>query len=319
MVRVAAAAAVLVVALVGAGSAAASQLIDRNATGVKLQVDAQGRAMLTYRAGGRLRHVLAMGAVNALPPSAGGTQVKFKIDYSGGWGTYHKVLWKTFKNACRAYDGPAIPLKVAACKAPDGSYWALQAFAQPLPNLGFTPWRADQRALWLELSHWSGPLPQLEVMQDWVYGARFNELVGRFTYNGQPVFGYGTTRYGAPTDNFGRLVYLDTLDAAAYGAGWRRENSFVPHNPTGVFCYGFYTFDPTKGGYQHPPGQTGMRGPGIGKSYRLIAQGPGVTPDVMWTGAALGRFDASSGAQTTQDAVTAQLRAWGDKSCLPGH
>jgi hypothetical protein len=46
-----------------------------------------------------------------------------------------------------------------------------------------------------------------------------------------------------------------------YGAGWKRENSFVPHNPTGAFCYGFYSFDPTKGGYRHPPGRTACRGP----------------------------------------------------------
>jgi hypothetical protein len=314
-----AAAVVVAAALVVAAPAAASQLIDRNATGVRLQVDAQGRALLTYTAGGKLKHVLALGAVNALPPSAGARQVKFRLDYSGGWGLYRKTLWQTFRNACRPYDGPPIPLEVTACKAPDGSYWAVQNFAQPLTDLGFTPWTADQRAVWLELSHWKGPLPQLEVMQDWVYSGRFSELVGRFTYDGAPVFGFGTTRYGAPTDGFGRLIYLDTLDAAAYGAGWRRENSFVPHNPTGVFCYGFYTFDPTRGGYQHPPGETAMRGPGTGKAYRLIAQGPGVTPDVMWTGSALGRFDASSGAQTTEDAVTAQLRAWGDRSCMPGH
>jgi hypothetical protein len=309
----------VLLALAAAAPANASQLIDRNAKGVKLQVDAQGRALLTYTAAGKLKHVLALGAVNALTPSAGGKQVQFKVDYSGGWGLYHKTLWKGFKNTCRAYDGPAIPLKVAACKAADGSYWAVQNFAQPLPDLGFTPWTVAQKAVWLELSHWKGPLAQLEVMQDWVYSGRFNELVGRLTYNGQPVYGFGTTRFGAPTDAFGRLIYLDTLDAPAYGSGWRRENSFVPHNPTGVFCYGFYTFDPTKGGYQHPPGQTAMRGPGTGKQYRLIAEGPGVTPDVMWTGASLGRFDASSGSQETQDKVTQQLQAWADRTCLPGH
>ena len=65
-----------------------------------------------------------------------------------------------------------------------------------------------------------------------------------------------------------------------YGPGWRRENSFVSHNPTGVFCYGFYPFDPTKGGYKHPAGWTAKRGPGTGEKYRLTASGPGVTPNV---------------------------------------
>ena len=87
---------------------------------------------------------------------------------------------------------------------------------------------------------------------DWVYNGRFQDLFGRYTYRGTPVYGYGTTRYGAPTDGFGALIYLDTYDSV-YGPGWQRENSFVSHNPTGAFCYGFYPFDPTKGGYAHPP------------------------------------------------------------------
>jgi len=72
-----------VVLLAAATPAAhASQLIDRNATGVKLQVNAR-QALLTYRAAGVAKHVVASGAVNALPPSHGRPQVKFTLDYSG--------------------------------------------------------------------------------------------------------------------------------------------------------------------------------------------------------------------------------------------
>ena len=127
----------------------------------------------------------------------------------------------------------------------------------------------------------AAPIAQLEVWSDWIYGGKFHDLFGHATYDGRPIYGFGTTSGGAPTDRFGRLIYLDTLDAPNYGSGWQRENSFVPHNPTGVFCYGFYTFDPTKGGYVHPSGQTAMRGPGVGKQYRLTLDGPGVTPDVQ--------------------------------------
>src|SRR5712692_6660896 len=92
-----------------AGGARASALIDRDATSPKLQVDAQGRAMLTYVANGAERHVLVLpDAINAKPPARGTKQVAFKIDYGGGWGFYHKVLWKNFKNACRPYDGPPL-------------------------------------------------------------------------------------------------------------------------------------------------------------------------------------------------------------------
>ena len=124
-----------------------------------------------------------------------------------------------------------------------------------------------------------------------MYGGRFQQVFGRMTYGGSPVYGYGTTRYGAPTDGYGRLLYLDTFNSA-YGKGWRRENSFVAHNPTGVFCYGFYPFDPTKSGYVHPPGQTAVRGPGNGEKYRITVEGPGVTPDVMWVGAGLHDYNA---------------------------
>ena len=44
---------------------------------------------------------------------------------------------------------------------------------------------------------------------------------------------------GHPLDAFGRNIFVDTLDSA-YGPGWKRENSFLTHKPTGAFCYGFY-------------------------------------------------------------------------------
>ena len=59
------------------------------------------------------------------PPDPGRKQVEFKLDYSGGYGTYKRDVWKTFKDACRPYDGPDLQWFVAGCKAADGSYWAL--------------------------------------------------------------------------------------------------------------------------------------------------------------------------------------------------
>jgi hypothetical protein len=310
------AAAVLALALPGVASAA--QLIDRNATGVQIRVNAKGQAMLTYRTGGSVRHVLVWGAENALPPTRGAHQAKFRVDYSGGWGTYHTLYWKHFGGTCAAYDGPTLPNVVAACKAPDGSYWAAQSWPQPLPDLGYTPWTPALRANWLEVSHWSGEVAKLETGTDWVYGGRFQQVFGRYTYKGVPVYGFGTTRYGAPTDGFGSLIYLDTYNSV-YGQGWRRENSFVSHNPTGVFCYGFYTFDPTKGGYQHPPGQTALRGPGVGDKYRLTASGPGVTPNVATIVPGLHPFDKANPQDVAwQQQETAQLLSWNDNACRAG-
>jgi hypothetical protein len=39
-----------------------------------------------------------------------------------------------------------------------------------------------------------------------------------------------------------------------------------------------------------------MRGPGNGERYRITVEGPGVTPDVMWTGPGLHDYDAHNAA-----------------------
>jgi hypothetical protein len=308
----------LLLALAVPGVASAAQLIDRNATGVKIAVNAKGEALLTYRKSDGIHRVLVWGAINAIAPKQGSHQAKFKLDYSGGWGSHHTLYWKHFGSACGRYDGPVLANVVAACKAPDGSYWAAQSWPQPLPDLGFTPWTSAFRAQWLEVSHWTGDVAQLDTGSNWVYSGRFQALFGRLTYHGQPVYGFGTTRYGAPTDGFGSLVYLDTFNSV-YGPGWRRENSFVSHNPTGVFCYGFYPFDPTKGGYQHPSGSTAMRGPGTGEKYRLTASGPGVTPNVATIVQGLHPFDRSSTADVAwQQQQSGVLLSWNDRLCRAG-
>jgi hypothetical protein len=292
--------AALAAALAAAAGASASQLIDRDAKGASLAVNVKGEAMITYRKGSKLMRVLAWGAVDARQPASGQPQVRFQKDYAGGWGKYRRLYWREFANTCKPYDGPKLSWFVAGCKAQDGSYWALQSWQTPLPDLGFAPWTPQLAAWELHLSHWTGPLAQLEVWTNWVYSGRFQSLFGRMTYDGQPVYGFGTTSLGAPTDGYGRLLYLDTHDSG-YGEGWRRENSFVPHNPTGMFCYGFYPFDPTKGGYQHPAGETAVRGPGTGDEYRITVNGPGVTPDVMWQGAGLHAFDPNNPADVSYE------------------
>ncbi len=304
-----------------AGPAQASQLIDRNASHITLKVNSKAQALVEYRVHGKQRHVLVWGAINArIPPNTEEQprpQVKFKVDYSGGWGTYGKVVWPTFKNTCRRYDGPRLAYFVTGCKAPDGSYWALQSWQVDLPDLGFLPWLPQQRARRLELSHWTGPVAVLKAYTDWVYAGRFHQVFGRLTYRGQPVHGYHTTRFGAVLDGYGRNIALDTF-GSAYGPGWRRENAFVAHKPNGNFCYGFYPHDPTKGGYAYPANQGGVRPEGNGSRYRLSVVGPGVTPDVTWQGQGLPQFDPSNPAlvalEQQMNALSDELSA-GDKTC----
>jgi hypothetical protein len=284
-----------------AAPAGASQWIAGNASHIRLAVNRHGVALVTYSTHGTVRHVLAWGAINARfrPPTEDGPeQVRFKLDYSGGWATQHRPVWRRFRNACRRYDGPALAWFVAGCKVPDGSYWALQSWQTLLPDLGFAPWFARQRTWWLHLSHWNGPLAKLDVYRDWAYSIRAQELFGQYTYKGVGIRGFGTTRHGVPTDGYGRLVYIDTHNSV-YGRGWRRETSIVASGPPGLFCHGFVPVDPYAG-WKHPPGTPHRnRGPGNGDMYRVTVNGPGVTPDLMWQGAALGRFDPNDPADAS--------------------
>ena len=86
----------------------ASTLIDRNATGVTLKINAKGQALLSYTAHGQALERPRLECGQRDPADARGSrQVEFKLDYSGGWGTYKKNVWKTFKNTCGPYTGPA--------------------------------------------------------------------------------------------------------------------------------------------------------------------------------------------------------------------
>jgi hypothetical protein len=281
-------------ALVATPSASASQLIDRDAHNVHLQVNARGQALLTYTARGGFHRVVASGAINARTPNRSVPQVQLRKDYSGrSWAS---------GGSCRGYDGPRLALLVTACAAPDGSYWAVQSWRRTLPNFGGAP--TPRLGAWeLHLSHWTGETANLEAWTDWVYAGRYHHLFGRLTYGGQPVYGFSATKVGAPLDDYGRNIYVDTFDSR-YGKGWRRENAFLAHRPTGVFCYGFYPFT--------------SRGPGNGGKYRLTAVGPGVTPDVSIVIPGLHDFNRNSPGDVAYENQQNALQdsvAGGDKKC----
>ena len=102
--------------LVVAPTASPSQLLDDNATGVKLAVNGKGEALVTYTANGKQKRILAWGAVNANPPARGQKQVEFQLDYSGGYGKYRTTYWKTFGSTCLRYDGPPLAWLVGPAK-----------------------------------------------------------------------------------------------------------------------------------------------------------------------------------------------------------
>jgi hypothetical protein len=299
--RVAVPMAGLVVALVAAAvpaPAQASQLIARDTSSERLVVSRSGKVLVSYRARGRLHRVLAWGAVNAREPSEARRQIGFALDYSGGSGKFGRPVWRTLRNACGPYRGPALPWLVTACTAPDGSHWALQSWRRSQANFGLPPWKPGHGARELRLSHWRGPVARLDVWLDWSYGGRWHHLFGRLTYRGRPVHGYSTTPNGQPLDGYGRVLYLDTFDSA-YGRGWRRENGFVARRPDGSFCYGFVP---------HRASSGEARPAGHGTRYRLAASGPGVTPDIAWEGSGLHDFRSSDPGDRAHEASMNELQ-----------
>ncbi len=164
-----------------------------------------------------------------------------------------------------------------------------------LPNYGLVA--TPKQAVWeLRLSHWSGPIAELTVNLNWAY-KKYHHIFGSFTYLGKPVYGMKSTSTGVPLDTFGRNLYLDTFDSA-YAKGWMRENSFLMHKNTGMFCYGFY--------------RHGARPEGNGTRYRATIIGPGVTPDIFWSSEALGAYDKDFDLQ--QHAMQKEFLA-GDSLC----
>jgi hypothetical protein len=280
-------------ALAPAGSA--SDLIDRNATNVTLAVHEKGEALITYRAGGKLKHVLAWNAIDAIAPTRSRPQVKFKLDYQGGWGKYGSAVWKTYVNSCGPYNGPKLQWVVTACTAPDGSHWALQRWQRMLPNYGLGP--TAEQAVWeLRLSHWTTSIGVLEITLNWAY-RRYEHMFGRFTYKGLPVHGFRSTRTGVPLDTFGRNLYVDTYNSS-YGRGWKHENSFLMHTGSGAFCYGFFPH--------------GSRQAGTGEMYRATIIGPGVTPDVFWQSFSRGPYNPEADLSANE-----LIRALGSAQCKP--
>ena len=277
----------LVLLLVPASAQASQQFGDVDVSNVSLAVNEKHEALVTYtRKDGSVRHVLAWGAINARDPDARLPQVRFRLDYTGGLAKYGARVFSRFANGCRPYDGPPLVMLVAACKAPDGSYWALQRWQRLLPMRGFLPFKPGQAAYELHLSHWNAALPELEVSPNWTYGGRWQGLFGRLTYLGHPVYGFRTPS-SRQLDPYARYVYIDTFDSV-YGPGWRHDAGKVLHSGNGAFCYSFVPQIPPPGYPSREP-----RGPGNGKRHRVTVMGPGVTPVIRWEGAGLGSYDAA--------------------------
>ena len=244
--------------------ASASELIDRNASQVSLKVARNGQALAQLHRRRQAPERAGVGRRQRDPRDPLPQQVEFRLDYSGGWGTFKRDVWKRLQNACHPYDGPALQWLVAACKAPDGSYWAVQAWQRMLPNYGLPAHGAS--AVWeLRLSHWSGDAARAGAQAELGLPPlppplRLLHLPGQARAR-LPLDAAPACRSTPSAE-----TSTSTPSTRATATGWRRENSFLVHKPTGMFCYGFYSH--------------GSRPAGAGQRYRATVIGPGVTPDV---------------------------------------
>lgn len=281
--------AVVAAVVIGVGAApataGASELVGSNVHSIGLIVNSRGIARVTYTtSSGTVVHLLAWGAVNALPPSRTVPQVRFSLNFAGGYGSpFGSGYWRIMHNYCRPYTGPALINLVAACRATDGSYWALQTWMRLAANGGWD----NHAAVELYLSHWTGPLPRITLYQNWEPSDHaIDRVFGEFTYAGSGVYGFTSTPSGAPTDSYGRNLYVDVHDVLWRSSGWNigndwyRFNSGLAHQISagqllpngqpaegGGFCLGMWPL------YRRMLAADG-------NAYRVTASGPGVTPVV---------------------------------------
>lgn len=274
--------AVTTVTAVGARSASGSMLVDRNTSSQTLAVDSQGNALVTYRARGANRKLLAWGAINS--------DLVFQTDRTGGTNS-KRANPRSFQSVCGAYSGPRVQYAIAACTMPDGSHWVLQEWMRIIKVGG------NSGPKELRLSHFTGDLAVLSVATDWSWNGRYRHMYGTYTYNGRGVFGNSWRSDGYVLDKLGRNIMIDSYDSD-FGAGWRRVNGFLSNKPYGEFCYGFT-----------PKGSIAQSGRSASEWYFASTAGPGVSPDVflMFRGQ-LGAYDTRLDAQHNE--VQGQLTNW---------
>ena len=176
---------VIVTAVAVPATASASEIIDRNANDVSLKVAQNGQALVSYSARGKRWNVLAWGALNALHPTPAGKQVEFKLDYSGGYGTYKKRRLEDVQERLPRVRRPRAAVVRRRLQgvptAPTG---------RSSPGSGCCRTTASRRrpkqSVWeLRLSHFRGELPVLTVNLNWAY-SKFHHIFGSFTYLGRP-------------------------------------------------------------------------------------------------------------------------------------
>jgi hypothetical protein len=188
--------ALVAAAMMAAPCALASVEVAVDARSASLRVDAAGNAEVRWTA-------------------ADGSQRSLLVSRDGGL-RYGALSGSDVSHAAA---GVLIPWAVAVREAPDGRYYALQAWRRLVDGpveLRFSRWEGEPTKLTLKT-----------VCCKWGH----ENVVGNASFHGRPIYGFKATRRGNPLDPYGRNVYLDS-----YRSGkWERMMGILTNRPTGSF------------------------------------------------------------------------------------
>ena len=154
---------------------------------------------------------------------------------------------------------------------------------------GVAPFRPEQDAYELHVSHWSGPLPVSRSRRTGRTGGTLQGSVRpsdlprrcRCTASGRPL--------ATKTDPYARFVYIDTFNSV-YGPGWKRDTGIVTHRAKRGLLLQLRRAE-----RRHRVTRRESRAARATASViECRVMGPGVTPVVEWEGEGLHRYDAAA-------------------------
>ena len=328
-------------------AARASQIVSTSSVSdLTLGVNDKGEAMVSYTSNGKVVHVLAWGAVNAIAPVAGGVQLALNLQYDGGFAKYYtdnpvakaavlnlRLLQAQMtrdtatKNNARRYAlAPEIAgayKTLATLRTAAEDYW--QTFSCPAYQGPTLAWevavcQAPDGSYWA-IQEWQRQLPDYGIAPTPPQAA-MEVHISHWT-GALPILTISEDwSYKKYNHLFGSFTYNGT---GVYGF-----SSTPGGQPLDTFGRNLYvdTFDSGYGkGWTrensfltHKTGGTFCYGfyphsshpAGNGTMYRATIMGPGLTPDVMWQGDAPAAYNAATEATAAQ-----AILALGDPACVP--
>jgi hypothetical protein len=302
--------------------------------------------MVTYTSAGKIVHVLAWGAVNAIAPVAGGVQVALTLQYDGGFSKYYtddpvaqaavanlRALQARMTRDTQAKDNTqryALAPEIAAAyktlaslRTAAENYW--QTFSCPAYQGPSLAWevavcQAPDGSDWA-IQEWQRQLPDYGIAPTATQAA-MEVHISHWT-GALPVLTIGEDwSYKKFNHLYGSFTYGGT---GVYGF-----SSTPGGEPLDTFGRNLYvdTFDSAYGqGWMrensfltHKAGGTFCYGfyphashpAGNGTMYRATIMGPGLTPDMMWQSDAPTAYNA-----TTEASADQAILALDDPQCVP--